>query len=293
MTQETKATANIFEFKHTGGDVFTYSNDTHEYTLNGVVLPGTTTPLELVNELSWDDDGKMTSKSRIIQQWAINKVADEILDKTKVGSYTIKELEPIVKEAKSAPNKNFKSAGISGTQIHDLIEKEIKNAIVNTSGYMKKDWADQYEQQVKNFILWACDNKVKFLFTEEPIYSKEWMNCGTVDFICEIDGKVLVGDIKTNGDKRRFKWNGKGYDFSKPVSDIHTIALFQAGAYAKMCTEEGARKLVTKVDGVVIVNIKKSGVFDAKLDVRYDYNLDSLVSAYDHVINLYKIFRNK
>ena len=40
-----------------------------------------------------------------------------------------------------------------------------------------------------------------------------------VDFICEIDGKTLIGDIKTNGDKRRYEWDGKGYDFSKPVSD--------------------------------------------------------------------------
>jgi hypothetical protein len=121
------------------------------------------------------------------------------------------------------------------------------------------------------------------------------MNCGTVDFICEIDGKVLVGDIKTNGDKRRYEWNTKTnkYDFTKPVSDIHIPALWQTGAYGKMCTESEARKLIDKFDGVVIVNIKKSGEFDEKLDVRYDYNVDSLIKAYDYVINLYKLFRSK
>jgi hypothetical protein len=292
MKNETK----LFEYKHSEtGDVFTYEDSKHAYKLNGVDLPGTTTPLKLVNELSWDADGKMTDKSQIIQQWAIKMVTNEILEKTEdltpPRSWTSKEIEEIVLEAKKAPNKKFTGAGISGTEIHALIEAQIKNAIQNHCMTKTKDTP----QQVVNFVDWAVKNKVKFLFSEEPIYSKEWMNCGTVDFICEIDGKVLVGDIKTNGDKRRYEWNTKTnkYDFSKPVSDIHIPALWQCGAYGKMCTESDARKLIDKFDGVVIVNIKKSGEFDEKLDVRYDYNVESLVTAYDLVLKLYKAFRNK
>jgi hypothetical protein len=151
--------------------------------------------------------------------------------------------------------------------------------------------------QVLNFINWSRKNKVKFLFSEEVLYSKEWMNCGTVDFICEIDGKILIGDIKTNGDKRRYESTCiKGEwveDKTKPVSDIHIIALWQTGAYGKMATEEDARKLIDKFDGVCIVNIKKSGEFDETLDVRYNYNPKVLVEAYGHVIVLYKLFRNQ
>lgn len=303
----TKAEQKIFTYTHpVSGDVFTYEDKTHAYKLNGVELPGTTTPLKLVNELSWDADGKMTDKSQIIQQWAIKMVTNEIIesldkleqpDNMSLSSwwqFGIKKIKDMVLEAKKAPNKKFTGAGISGTEIHALIEGVIKLAITS-GGFVKENSFTNYPTQVQNFITWATKNKVKFLFSEEPIYSKEWMNCGTVDFICEIDGKVLIGDIKTNGDKRRYEWNTKTnkYDFTKPVSDIHIPALWQTGAYGKMATEDNARKLLDKVDGVVIVNIKKSGEFDEKLDVRYDYNFTSLVAAYDLVFRLYKEFRNK
>jgi hypothetical protein len=313
----TKQETKIFEFKHpVSGDVFTYEDKKHAYKLNGVELPGTTTPLKLVNELSWDADGKMTDKSFIIQQWALGCMEKEVYDELNLlwdgvefCNYwlTYKSIEPdvaglqcvtrddirkIVKEAKKAPNKKFTGAGISGTEIHAMIEKWIKDQINGTSNAFANTTPPQ---QVINFIEWANRNNVKFLYSEEPIYSKEWMNCGTVDFICEIDGKVLVGDIKTNGDKRRYEWNTKTnkYDFTKPVSDIHIPALWQCGSYAKMVTENDARKLVEKVDGVVVVNIKKSGEFSEELDVKYDYNITSLITAYDLVIRLYKEFRNK
>jgi hypothetical protein len=310
MKSETK----IFTFKHANGDVFTYEDKKHAYKLNGVDLPGTTTPLKLVNELSWDADGKMTDKSQIIQQWAIKMVTNEIIEKSsdyfsKAGSRELMspsrvsaKVQEIVLEAKKAPNKKFTGAGISGTEIHAQLERWIKYAIEHNDGLAENlslnillESLDINATQIHNFINWAVKNKVKFLFSEEPIYSKEWMNCGTVDFICEIDGKILIGDIKTNGDKRRYEWNTKTnkYDFTKPVSDIHIPALWQTGAYGKMSTESDARKLIDKFDGVVIVNIKKSGEFDEKLDVRYDYNVDSLIKAYDYVLNLYKLFRSK
>lgn len=300
MKTKNKSETKIFKYTHpVSGDVFTYEDKKHAYKLNGVELPGTTTPLKLVNELSWDAEGKMTDKSFIIQQWALGCMEKEIMEEVNklapngIGILTTPALEKIVKEAKKAPNKKFTGAGISGTEIHAVIEKYIKDAILENGGYIRLGGVEF--PQVNNFVEWANKNKVKFLFSEEPLYSKEWMNCGTVDFICEIDGKILIGDIKTNGDKRRYEWDTKtnSYDFTKPVSDIHIPALWQTGAYGRMATEEGARKLIDKFDGVVIVNIKKSGEFDEKLDVRYDYNIESLVTAYDLVIRLYKEFRNK
>lgn len=312
MKNTNKADTKIFTYTHpVSGDVFTYEDKKHAYKLNGIELPGTTTPLKLVNELSWDADGKMTDKSQIIQQWALGCMEKEIIEKAQhildmpiwndeltddelksIPIISFNQINNITKEAKKAPNKKFTGAGISGTEIHAIIESFIKGRISDPE---KNIFLSDYPKQVCNFIEWVQKNNVKFLFSEEPLYSKEWMNCGTVDFICEIDGKILIGDIKTNGDKRRYEWDTKNnkYDYSKPVSDIHIPALWQCGSYAKMCTEDNARKLVDKVDGVVIVNIKKSGEFDANLDVRIDYNIESLVTAYDLVIKLYKQFRNK
>ena len=281
----------IFEFKHSNGDIFTYDDSKHEYRLNGQELPGTTTPLVLVNEVSWDSKGVMSDKTQIIKNWALKLMYTKALELYDITIPTTREeFDTLITTAKKAPNQRFKDAGISGTEIHELIEGLIKNAIAN-GGTMTQLTTNV--PQVQNFINWANNNKVKFLFSEEPLYSKEWMNCGTVDFICEIDNKTLIGDIKTNGDKRRYEWTSKGYDMTKPLSDIHVPALWQTGAYGKMATEEGARKLIDKFDGVVIVNIKKSGEFDEKLDVRYNYNPKVLIEAYNHVINLYKLFRNQ
>jgi hypothetical protein len=318
---ETKAQQGTFEYKHSSGDIFTYNNTTHVYTLNGIELPGTTTPLKLVNELSWDESGKMTDKSQIIQAWALKKMQEELCGTDELNEdgtpnigtldeYIIQQdklnlpislqmVYDLVKKAKGAPMRKFKDAGISGTEIHEMIETLIIESILTSNGIFSKIMLNDYKEtpQVCNFINWAIEHKVKFLFSEEPIYSKEWMNCGTVDFICEIDGKILIGDIKTNGDKRRYggrmikgKWVE---DMSKPQSDIHIPALWQTGCYGKMATEEGARKLIDRFDGVVVVNIKKSGEFDKNLDVRYDYNVDSLIKAYEHVLGLYKAFRSK
>jgi hypothetical protein len=301
----TKAENKVFEFKHQNGDVFTYDNDKHEYRLNGIELPGTTTPLKLVNELSWDEKGKMTDKSQIIQAWAIKLVVNEAIEKVKDYIFNLghpedvlfEEIESLIISAKGAPMRKFKDAGLSGTDIHEIIENQIKTAIQLNNGFIDVHGLCREPNQVVNFLNWAMNNKVKFLFSEEPIYSKEWMNCGTVDFICEIDGKILIGDIKTNGDKRRYGGSMiKGRwveDKTKPQSDIHVPALWQTGCYGKMATEDTARKLIDKFDGVCIVNIKKSGEFDTNLDVRYDYNVDSLISAYEHVLGLYKEFRRK
>lgn len=297
---ETKAEQKVFEYKHpVSGDVFTYEDSKHAYKLNGIALPGTTTPLELVNELSWDKSGKMTSKSQIIQMWMTKKITtsikEQLLDLIAKGEVlTDAKIDDIIKMAKSKPKESFEGAGVSGTAIHAKIEEIIKDAIINFKGIIP-DYTHADMTQVQNFVNWAVKNKVRFLFSEEPIYSKEWMNCGTVDFICEIDGKVLIGDIKTNGDKRRYEWDSvkNRYDFSKPVSDIHITALWQTGCYGKMATEPEARKLIEKFDGVVVVNIKKSGDFDESLDVRYDYNVESLVDAFQHVIGLYKCYRGK
>lgn len=294
-----KSDVGIFKYVHpTSGDIFTYEDNKHAYKLNGIALPGTTTPLELVNELTWDDNGKMSSKANIIQQWALGQMAEEAIKNIhshldiNEGYICKKVVEDIVTEAKGAPNRSFKSAGVSGTQVHALIESIIRDSIRHNNGYINTAYTESITQ-VKNFVEWAIKNKVKFLYSEEPVYSKEWMSCGTVDFICEINGKILVGDIKTNGNKRKYYWNGNSYDYKRPQSNIHINALFQTGCYAKMVTENDARKLVDKVDGVVIVNVMKSGEFDEKLDVRYDYNLDSLIKGFYHIISLYQIYRNK
>jgi len=283
----------IFKFVHPiSGDVFTYADKKHSYTLNGKLLAGTTTPIKTYNEPSWDDDGTMITESDIINLWTAKKITESVredllaliesgeeLNKTKI--------EEIIKKSKARPKDVFKDAGLTGTEIHALIEELIKDTILNYNGVILTGKSPF--PQVDNFIQWAIKNKVKFLFSEEPIYSKDWFNGGTVDFICEIDGKILIGDIKTNGDKRRYYYNKKtfSYDKTRPQSNIKNKALIQVGAYGKMATDPEARKLIDKFDGIVIVNIMKSGEFVEELDVRFNYNTERLIKMFDRIIRNY------
>ena len=164
---ETKSEQNIFEYIHPiTGDVFIYKNDGHAYSLNGIELPGTTTPLTLINELSFDSKGRMSDKTSIIKNWALKVMfekATELFGDRK--SITKKVFNDLLIESKKAPNQRFKDAGLSGTEIHELLEIEIKNAIDTNSGYINSEYISENKPtQVLNFVKWAVDNKVKFLF---------------------------------------------------------------------------------------------------------------------------------
>ncbi len=234
---------------------FNFDPVEHVYTLEGKRLYGITSVLGVI------------SKPMLIQ-WAANMAVDYIdsqwaktplvLDSEEMG----KMWEKVLKEARTAHRKKKEKAGELGTEVHTQVEKWIKGCIEINGGMPVIIEDPNRNKQVQNFMDWAVEHKVKFLASEKRMYSREWWTAGTADIVCEIEGKLYVGDVKTS-------------------SGIYPEAFLQASAYSKMLCEMGNYK---DFGGVVIINLKKDGGFDFK----FNYDLEGNIKAFEGALTLFK-----
>jgi len=86
-----------------------------------------------------------------------------------------------------------KSAADIGTLGHKWCEQYIKgeNPITPVNPQLKAI--------TDAFLEWMKNNKVEFLKSEIKIYSKKYNYAGTMDFEAMVNGKLVLGDIKTSG----------------------------------------------------------------------------------------------
>jgi hypothetical protein len=193
------------------------------------------------------------AKPQLIQ-WAANMAVDYICDHLKDLQ---EKPEEVLGEARKAHTRKKEAAGQKGTDIHALIEERIKKAIAE-DGFIKENGAK--EKQVKEFIQWAIDNKIKFLASELHLYSETYFLGGICDFVCEIDGEIWVGDIKTGR--------------------VYAEAFFQMAGYQIMIEE---MKLYPNIKGHIIIGLKNG--FEEKRSISNEDNKTAFLSA----LSLYRI----
>lgn len=220
-------------------DTYEFNETKHLHTLNGKPLTGVTTILGVI------------AKPMLIQ-WSANMAIQYVLDAIADGRGVTSE---VLKEAKTAHRRKKEEAGVKGKDVHSDIEVLIKEAIEHSKGVIGEYAGDN--GQVRYFVQWASANNVKFLASEEHIYSKDWWVGGICDFLCEIEGELWVGDIKTS-------------------SGIYPEHFFQTAAYQKMYQEMG---LHLNFKGNVILNLRKDGTFEEKRSVSTADNLEAFESA--------------
>ena len=227
----------------------------HVYTLDGKRMYGTTTVLKVINKPA-------------LVPWSAKCVVDYIKENAsflytttdKIGDTKLWVVdEELLDEAKRSHQKKKEDAGVAGTDVHAEIETLINGAIGN-GGYITTQVSET--KQVQKFIEWSKERNVKFLASEQRLYSETLWCAGTADFICEIDGKLYVGDIKTS-------------------SAIYPEYFIQASAYAKFAEEMG---IYNGFHGVVIVNVPKKG----GLNVKENYDIQGNFEAFKHALGLGK-----
>lgn len=225
----------------------------HEICIDGEWRPltGVTTILQIL------------AKPALIP-WAVGMAIDYIKNncqKDELMRYLVNLAD--LEEAKSAHRKKKEEAGQKGTDVHAIIEKEIKEAIEKNEGFISEFKFDREElPQVKHFIKWAVGNKVKFLESEKHIWSKNLWIAGICDFVCEIGGEIYLGDIKTG-------------------SGIYPEAFAQLSGYQLMFEEMDIYK---NIKGHIIVNLKKDGTFQEKRSI-------SLEDFKEFFLSCLKIYR--
>jgi hypothetical protein len=125
--------------------------------------------------------------------WAANMAADSIAEALKPGiSYDELELQTIIEAGRKAHYQRKTDAGLTGTFVHKWVEDYIKG---NNPGMPVNK---NLQEAINRFLEWVNRHKVEFLLSEQQVYSRKYNYTGTLDFICKIDGKMYIGDMKTS-----------------------------------------------------------------------------------------------
>lgn len=167
---------------------FRFEESSHRYYLGDESLPGVTTVL-----------GTLAKPALI--QWAANEAVKhfkELMLAQTINGEVLTEADyhVIGEEARTAHTKKRDKAASQGTDVHAVIEAIIKIAIGAGGKVIQSLTSDV--PQVQKFIDWAVANDVTFHESEKKLYSAKHKFAGTCDFVCTIDGKKMIGDIKTS-----------------------------------------------------------------------------------------------
>ena len=195
----------------------------HVYTVAGKPVVGVTTVTGVINKnLTW---------------WASRMAVDHIKSKLTPGqAYDEIEIEEMLEDAYRAHSRSSMKAASIGTMVHSWIENWIAGAEPDMP--VNKKAVNAIEQ----FLKWVGEHDVKFLASEQRVYSRKHRFAGTFDFTAEIDGKVYLGDIKTS-------------------SGIYPEYFVQTGGYDLALLEEKNQKF----HGHIIINTPKEGDFKFKI----------------------------
>ncbi len=231
---------------------FEFQEKGHKYFLDGKAMTGVTTILGVI------------AKPALIG-WASKMATEFIAQAIKDG----KEITPEVLElAKNAHRAKKEEAGGLGTDVHKECELLITSSLEGNKGVFTDDLKHE-NPQVQHFIDWAIQNKVKFIATEEKVFSRDLFVAGTIDFICEIDGNVWLGDIKT-------------------ASGIYPEFFFQTAGYQKLnedMVENEDGGFPVNIKGHVITCLTKTGEFIEKRSISNKENLEAFLAA----LTLYRV----
>lgn len=194
----------------------------HTYTYNGKKVTSVTQALGIIN------------KPALIS-WAANTAIEYVSIQIEPGkSYDEIQLAAIWEAGKKAHWQKKTDAGNLGSFVHKWVEQYIKGENPATPVN------PELQESVNKFLTWVKKHSVEFLLSEQQIYSKKYNYTGTLDFICKIDGKMYIGDLKTS--------NG-----------IYPEMLIQTAAYRYARVEEFPQE---EYVGQLILRIGKDGTFE-------------------------------
>lgn len=225
-----------------------FDTSKHQYTYNGQVIPGATTILGVL------------SKPALIF-WASNMASDYFKSQIVPGvALDEVEIERIWQQARKAHTQKKLDSATLGSMVHKYVEQYIKgeNPPMPVNPEMKG--------ACERFLQWVQDHQVKFLVSEQMVFSKKHLYAGTTDFICKIDGRLWIGDLKTS-------------------QSVYSEYFAQTSAYLEARTEEFPTE---KFDGAVIVRVgKEDGDFEAVSKTR-----EELAPHFELFLNCLAVYKS-
>lgn len=158
-----------------------------------------------------------------------------------------------------------------GSRIHDWIERYIKYRL-KTPGYEMPEMPEDPNvlTGATSFLEWESSHKVKFLWSEKLLYSKEHDYIGTGDFGAIVDGITCLCDIKTgNGMYNSVRMQTASYT----MADTEESGIKYQGRWAIRISKEteeeyhermGLKNKIKKLLGRSEKPVEEYQVFEAK-----------------------------
>lgn len=95
-----------------------------------------------------------------------------------------------------AHQKELTKAGEIGTQVHQLIEWNLRNTLGQKAGPEPRV-VDKAQWGFMAFQDWANSVSLKPIFIEQMVYSRTYKYAGTMDLLAEVNGVLALVDFKT------------------------------------------------------------------------------------------------
>lgn len=220
-----------------------YEEGRHRYRVKGETVPS-------VSRISG-----ILEKPALVY-WAANMAADYIGDTLKPGMELDEvNIKMLVEGARTAHRAKNKLAVDIGHLIHDWVEKFIKGE----DPPMPQN--KEVLKGVSAFLSWAEKENVKFVLSEQPVYSRKHHYAGRLDFTCKLGRKLYLGDLKT----------GKSAGYAEQW--------LQLAGYWEARTEEFPKE---EYAGFLIINAQPNG----HLGIYEDKDIAKHAAAFHHAIHL-------
>ena len=151
----------------------------------------------------------------------MNTRYDEELHKYYVGA---KELPSVTEIAKPISSERLNALQMSlveqarkrGQRCHELAEEYLLLGDIDA-----EEIEMQYLPYIQQFVLWVKTYRPKVIFAERKLFGENF--AGTLDLICEIDGKIINVDYKFTSaiDKKSLSVQLEGYYRLCQENNIH------------------------------------------------------------------------
>ena len=220
----------------------------HAYFYEGKKIPSVTTILGIIN------------KPALIS-WAANMAAESFKEAVQAGViYDELQLQEIYNNLRTAHRKKKTDAADIGSFTHKWVEDWIKGK------KPEPPVNENLRESTERFLKWQKEHSVKFLSSEQVIYSKKYGYTGTLDFICRYEDKLILGDLKTSNGVWPEMW-------------------LQTAAYRQAREEEFPKE---KYAGQAIIRIGKDGTFDFQEEEK---DFDKHIAAFLAAKSLYETIK--
>lgn len=168
----------------------------HHYKKNDIKYPSVTT---IISDCT-DSSGALT-------QWAANMVVEWIREHGAIISKTLIAVDdPLLEKARFNFRKVSQKALDIGSEVHNAIEIYLKNKLNNKHEHKVELITEESFWAFEAFLQWETEHDLRPIQLEQTVWGSRW--AGTLDMVCELNGKIYVVDFKTS--KPRNKETGKG-----------------------------------------------------------------------------------